>query len=439
MKNIAHKASLAGLVGLVVVGVAGEAAAAGFQLREQSAEGLANAFAGSAAKASSPVVMWSNPAAMTLLHGHQIAGSLTWIAPQARFDGTGRSALRTSTGFKVGGDAIDDAAVGANYAMYSWSNDLKFGLAVTAPFGLRSSYPADWNGRYFGLASSVTSINVNPNVAFRVNKNLSVGAGVSVQWFEADLSGAMNQNAICAQLASSGRCSSALIGRLPDGWLRVKGDDIAVGFNVGALWEFSPQTRVGLAYRSAIRHNLQGDATTYGTLAALARPSGKIHADFTSPDTATASFYHAFDDKWAVMGDVQWTGWSRFQDLNVYYDANGGLVTGTHEGWRDTWFFSLGADYKWKPGHTVHVGVAYDMGAIPETSLRTPRIPDADRIWLSTGYTWEMNDNLRLSLGYTHIFAEKADIALSEAALGSLNGKYTGSVDILSTGFVYKF
>lgn len=436
MKSTKIEWAVAGAMGLALVGVSGEAFAAGFQLREQSSDYIGNAFAGSAAQASSPATIWYNPAGMTLLHGNQIAGSLTWIAPQARFTGSGTSALGFPTGGKMGGDGIDDAAVGATFAMYSFSNDLKFGLAVTSPFGLRTAYPSDWAGRYFGVASAVTSINVNPNVAWRVNPNLSIGGGISVQWLEADLSGAVDQNAVCFKL---GKACPGPVGSFGDGMLRVKGDNIGVGYNLGILYEFSPGTRVGASYRSAIRYNLQGDATPAGALASLAIPAGPIHADFTSPASATVSLYHEFDDKWAAMADVQWTQWSSFKDLNVYRDGSGALVTGTHEGWRDTWFFSLGANYKWMPGHTIRIGAAYDMGAVTEARLRTPRIPDTDRIWLSTGYTWDINEKLRMSFGYAHIFAKEVDVALADAKTGTLTGKYNGSVDLLSTSFTYKF
>lgn len=428
---------VAAALGLAAVGTAGDALAAGFQLREQSTDYVGNSYAGSAAQASSPATIWYNPAGMTLLHGHQIAGTLSWIAPQARFTGSGRSALGFPTPSNSGGDAIDDAAVGSTFAMYSWSNDLKFGVAVVSPLGLRSNYLGDWTGKYFGGASAITAINVNPAFAWRVNPQLSIGGGISAEWLEADLSGAIDQNALCY---SSVTCRGAgLVGTFQDGLLRVKGSDIGIGVNAGLLYEFSPRTRLGLAYRSEIHHDLSGDATVTGSLVSLARPSASVHAGFISPPTATASLYHEFDDQWAVMADVQWTGWSRFKDLNVNYDSNGTLLTTTHEGWRDTWFFALGANYKWKPGHTIRVGAAYDQSAIPNDSLRSPRVPDSDRIWLSTGYTWDFDEHLRMSFGYAHLFAVKGNVALSNASLGSLTGHYDSSADIVSTSFTYKF
>jgi long-chain fatty acid transport protein len=406
MKSTKIEFAVAGAMGLALVGVTGEASAAGFMLREQSSEYLGNSFAGSAARADSPATIWYNPAGMTMLHGHQIAGSLTWIAPQARFSGS------SLVGGGPGGDAIDDAAVGSTFAMFDYSKDLKFGIAVVSPFGLRTSYPANWAGRFQGVASAITNIQVNPNVAYRVNQNLSIGAGITGSWVEADLSQAT---------------------MTPFGLTRLKGDAYGFGWNVGALWEFSPDTRVGIAYRSNIRNGLDGEMTS---LSLGGFKLADINADLTLPGTATFSFFHRIDDKWSVMADAQWTQWSVLKSLDVYTSA-GAPVARQDFSWRDTWFFSLGADYVWSKGHTLHFGAAYDMGAIKDAQHRGVRVPDADRYWLSTGYTWDVNENVRWNLAYAHLFAPTSD-AVSTLGDG-LVGNYKASVDIVSTSFVYKF
>ena len=64
---------------------------------------------------------------MTMLHGHQIAGSLTWIAPQARFESSSSSAAAPAV------TLIDHVAmVRPSFAMFDYSKDLKFGIAVVS-------------------------------------------------------------------------------------------------------------------------------------------------------------------------------------------------------------------------------------------------------------------------------------------------------------------
>ncbi len=409
---------IAGLLGTVSMAIAAPALAGGFQLREQSSEGLGNAFAGSAAKAYNPSTIWYNPAGMMLLHGNQIAGSLTGIAPQARFSGTG-------SGGSSGGDAIMDAFVGANYAFWDFSPNVKFGVAVASPFGLRSSYNGAWTGRYQAIKSSITNINVNPNVAWRVNENLSLGAGIQIAYTEAFLSRA---TAIAPGLS---------------GFSEMKGDAMGVGFNLGALWEFSPTSRIGASFRSQIANKLEGRMEVYDS-AWNWRRGFDIHAGFAEPAMANVSFYHELTPQWAVLGGVDWTGWSSFEALTIK-DSTEVVRSYTDESWRDGWFVSLGANYKINPAHTLHFGAAWDRSPIPDDH-RTARVPDADRIWLSSGWTWEYDKHLTFNVGYAHLFAKEATIneaanATDAAAVGAqaLVGTYKGSADILSTSFVYKF
>lgn len=417
---------------IAVLGTAGEAAASGFQLREQSSEGLGNAFAGATAKAYNLSTVFYNPAGMTRLEGNQVAGSATVIMPEAKFDGTNTvSGTRTSGG--MGGDAINDAAVGAVYAMWDARPDLKFGFAVTAPFGLRSDYEEDWVGRYHALESAITDINFSPSVAYRVNDKLSIGGGLQVAYTKVRLTQAINFRALTG-------------GALPsDGKSIVEGDDIGFGGVASMLYEFTPTTRVGLNYRSQIKHTLEGDAKFQATATqkavpalALALRDTSAQADLTTPDTVAFGLYHEISPQWAVMSDVQWTNWSTFKEVRIKYDS-GRADSVTDESWKDTWFFSLGATYTMDEHNKFHFGVAYDQAAVGDEH-RTARIPDSNRYWLSAGYTYDLNPNLSTNIGYTHIFADSASInEASSSGSGNLVGSYDSKVDIISASFVLKF
>jgi long-chain fatty acid transport protein len=428
------KALTSAMALMAVLGAAGEAAASGFQLREQSSEGLGNAFAGATAKAYNLSTIFYNPAGMTRLEGNQVAGSATWIAPVAKFDGTntvttGQASRRGQTVGTDGGDAIKDAAVGAVYAMWDAHPDFKVGMAVTAPFGLRSEYDDNWVGRYHAVESSITDINFSPSVAYRVNQNLSLGAGLQVAYTKVRLSQAINLAAVNPAWT--------------DGKSIVEGDDIGFGGDVGMLYEFTPTTRVGLNYRSQIKHTLEGDATFQATpqqkaaLGVNLRDTG-AKADLTTPDTVSLGFYHEVSPQWAVMSDVQWTNWSTFKEVRVKYDS-GRADSVTDESWKDTWFFSLGTTYTMDDRNKFHFGVAYDKAPV-DTEHRTARIPDSNRYWLSAGYTYDFNPNFQANLAYTHIFADKADINEQSASnSGALVGSYDAFVDIISASVVMKF
>jgi len=433
MSQIIRRQASLGVCGLLaVLSGGGQAEAAGFALREQSAEALGNAYAGSTAKALTLSTIYYNPAGMARLEGDQTAGSLTLISPQAVFNGQangtkslggGKGTLSGSTG----DDAIIDAAVGSAFAMWDADPDIKFGVAITAPYGLRSHYKSDWVGRYSALTSNITNINISPSISYRVNDHFSIGGGPQFDYTSVTLSQALNFSAI---------------GR-NDGKATVKGDALGVGGVFGMMWEFDPTARVGLNYRSQIHHTLQGKATFEGIPGALSSTFSNVDAEatLTTPDSVSLGYYQEVSPQWAVMGDVQWTHWSTFRTLRIEY-ADGRNPSVVNEHWNDTWFFSLGATYSTEDSGKFHFGIAYDQAAVGDAH-RTARIPDANRYWLSAGYSYDFSPANQLNFSYAHLFADKVDVnetaSLGALATNTLTGEYNGSVDIASISFNMKF
>ncbi|MFD2234194.1 OmpP1/FadL family transporter [Phaeospirillum tilakii] len=427
---IRHPASL-GVFGLLAaMSASGQAEAAGFALREQSAEALGNAYAGSTAKAYDISTIYYNPAGMARLEGSQTGGSVTWIMPTAEFDGVSTRGNGARNGGGTGGDAIMDAAVGATYALWDINPDWKLGVAVTAPFGLRSHYKSDWVGRYNALTSNITNINVSPSLSYRINEHLSIGGGPQIDYTSVTLSQAIDFRAVGAN----------------DGKMTVQGDSIGFGGDLGLLWEFDPTARVGLNYRSQVHHTIQGKARFEGipTVGGLStNPAfayGTAEATLTTPDTVSLGYYQDITPRWAVMSDLQWTQWSTFRTLRIEY-ANGRNPSVVEEHWRDTWFFSVGATYSTEDWGKFHFGTAYDQSAVKDAH-RTARIPDSNRYWLSFGYSYDFSPGNQLNFGYAHLFADKAninDVSKTSLATNTLTGQYDSSVDIVSLGFNMKF
>lgn len=457
-------ARLAPLVGLVAaVGLAADAQASGFQLKEQSAEGLGNAFAGSTAKAQDLSTIFFNPAGMTSLSGHQAEGVISYIAPRAEFKGTG--AENTTFGTPLSGnahqdDAIDNAVVPAMYFMYDHSPGVKFGLAVNVPFGLVTDYDDDWTGRYHALKSELQTIAIQPSAAFRITDWLSVGGGPVLQYADAELTKAVDaQSAIFAgayqqaleagaspaQAQAAARQAAAGVG---DAKSKVTGDDIKVGFTLGVMLEPLETTRIGLSYRSGISHELSGEVEFSALPDALSVDprfrAGGGRAQLNLPDTASLGLYHELTPQWAIMGEAAWTQWSDFQELSVYRtgDPPGVPLSRTVENWDDTWFFSLGTTYKPTDRLKLQVGVAFDQSPVTD-EYRTPRVPDADRTWLAVGAGYEITDTISANIAYTHIWVDEATIDLDNEGGGlpehRVRGTYESSIDIISAQLRVKF
>jgi long-chain fatty acid transport protein len=453
--------SIAAILGAALVCVLGarEAQASGFAIRENSAEALGTAFAGNASSATFLSTIFNNPAGMTEFTGDRAQIDASLILPSSRFEGGATETCahcNPLTGFTTpgtapisgagSGNAGQAAFVPAGYILHSFSEDLKVGLAMTVPFGLATVYPQNWVGRYFGIRSALQTLDFNPNVAYRVNPWLSVGAGVSAQYMSADLTQAIDQNAIAGAPPQP-------FGPFPDGRLRVHGDNWGWGFNGGVLLKPMPGTNIGLTYRSKVRHTIEGSADFTGISFPLSLnpllQSSNARATIVTPDSADLSITQQITDQLRVAMDLQWTDWSVFKSLGVLRTSgvlsNRNLSAPTPENFRNSWFVSVGGTYNYDEHWTFRAGVAYDETPVRSTNI-TVRLPDSDRFWLAFGAGYKFSDGFSVDLGVAHIFMRDASISssvnstlLQPGGIDKISGKYTNQIDLISLQTRFRF
>ena len=145
--------------------------AAGFGLAELSGSGLGNAFAGAAAVAEDASSIYSNPASMTYILGTQAVGALHLIKPNAEFNNEGSV---PGTGRPLGGEggnAGDLAFVPNMYFKMDINDNVKLGLGINAPFGLKTEYDKGWLGRFQGIKSDLKTINIILHLLLKLTIN----------------------------------------------------------------------------------------------------------------------------------------------------------------------------------------------------------------------------------------------------------------------------
>jgi len=415
-------------VAIFVLLATGPVAAGGYQLRQHGAGAQASAIAGATAGAHGLENLFFNPAVAGLSDRPEAALSATLIAPESEItDAQGTRAGNDVGGPSRLGDAMPNPVIPAFYAAAPLGAEiaggrLSLGFSASAPFGLETDYGRTWEGRYHAVGTEVVTFNLNPMLAFRASDTLTLGAGVQAQYFRGVLS-----NAVFLPLSV-------------DGFVEVEADDWAVGFNLGALWTPIEGTNLGVAYRSAVDHTLQGDAD-FSRLVPF--PDTNARANITTPRSISVGVSQDVGARWTLMGEAQWTDWSTFDTLVVEFDNPGQRPDITRQDWDDGWFAALGARYRASDALTVSAGAAYDWSPVPGATL-TPRIPDADRAWLSLGVDWTPESWLRLKLGYAHLFMPSRTIDLEASDPGSQNrgdlrATTDTDVDIVSVTLAVRF
>ena len=457
-RTVSRRLHTCGIAGLLALS-SNAAFASSFALIEQSVSGMGSAYAIGSAGIDDASTIYFNPATMSRLAGSNLTGGLQIVNSRTDFK-KGRAEYNPDNlvnqaiglaGTPISGKSKTNLDLTAAVPMGAISHQLSdktwLGLTVNAPFGLKTDYDdKDWVGRYHAIKSELLTYNINPTFAFKVSDHASIGLGVSALYADGKLTNAADVG-----------LGAALGGTPIPGWVpgsstydsRVKmtANDWGWGYNVGFMLEPSDNTRLGLHYRSKIELTLDGHAKVSGP---VANSRQKAKLDITLPDSLSISGYHAINSKWAVMGDFTWTQWSRIKSLNIKLeDGNRSVATWNYD---DSSRYAIGTEYthnnKWK----YRAGLALDQTPVPRNSERSPRVPDADRTWLSLGLTYSHTRNLSFDLGYAHLFVD--DPKLNDVpdnnnpsqpfpagltGFHSISGKYDAAVDIFGAQVNWRF
>lgn len=406
---------------LIAIAFSGSAAAAGFQLLEQNASGLGNAYAGSAAVADNASTIYFNPAGMTQLQDREVSLGASVISANYQFNNTSSSTGTTLTGNSDGGTV---GVVPNAYMSWRLTKDIYAGLGIGAPFGLATKYDDRWYGAAQSIEFDIQTININPSVAWRANEWLSLGAGVNYQMLKAEYRKA-------AGTAAPFAATTALLNLDGSAW----------GWNIGALMKITPATKVGLSYRSKVKYDLDGDVAFSGTLAQSGATFGAtsnraVTATIELPDTIFLSATHQLNDRIELLGDISWTGWSSIPRVNIVnaQTTGPGAVAGRNmqvldTEFRDTWRFAIGANYQLNDAWKLKAGLAYDQTPVKGPTTRLVSLPDNDRTWFSLGAQWKPSKSTTVDVSGAYLLVKDATIDNNQNSASTGANRVVGNYD----------
>jgi long-chain fatty acid transport protein len=451
---------------VALIGVPASASAAFFQIAENSASGIGNAFAGGAAIAEDASTVWYNPAGMTRFKDPQLVVSGHYIHPSFKANVVSASTVNGSSISGDGGEAGVGAFVPNLYASFPLGSRFAVGAGINAPFGLATDYDSTWAGRYYALRSDIKTVNVNLAGAYRIHDVLSLGLGVNRQHLDAELTQAVDFFTLCTAgsflsgppIPGASGCAGGGGFSQPnnpnDGKAKVTAKGDAWGYNAGVLAQLG-ETRVGLAYRSKMKYKLDGtfditappSVVSSGLLtdARFRIVDSGARTDVTLPSTLSLSVYQELGRGWAVMADVTRTNWKDLPELRIMFDS-GQADSVVTLNLKDVYRYAVGATYEPNASWVLRVGVALDRSPVTSASDRTPRLPDSDRRWLSVGAGLQASPKLNLDFGYTYIKLDNSSVMKTDGGVGAenfsrgnLSVDYKGSVQILSAQAQWTF
>ncbi len=484
---------------IIVLGCTGPgsvALAGSFAINEQSVSGMGTAYAGGAAAAEDVSTIFFNPAGIVVLDRGEVQVAAQGILPAAQFHNQGSRVVAPGlfsgeplSGGNDGNSPVDHVLPNFYFSQPIFRSpqygDLAVGVGLSVPFGLETNYSPGWVGRYFALRTKLSTFNIQPTIAYRLWDRLSLGASLDIQYASARLSQAVDYGAIGGQVLATtffpnvplpfraavenAYANAGFVPQGRDGVTELHGDDWEVGFTVGGIFEylkgnensFFQDGRFGISYRSGITHNLDGTSEFRGVPALTAaglpailqfpEPNALQNTFFTQsasaqldlPEIYHFSIYQRFLQKFALMGDINWTRWGRLQSVPITFSNPGTPGQALNLGYDDAVRYSIGFEWYFNQCFTFRLGFAYDETPIKSASFRDPRIPDNNRYVVATGFQWKPTRDIAIDIGYQHLFVDDPTVNITDnvggVPLHNLRGVFDASVDIVSASITYSW
>ncbi|TDB01249.1 OmpP1/FadL family transporter [Halomonas marinisediminis] len=426
MKNKFNRLTLAAAV--AAAAFASQAQAGGFQLNEQSVSGQGYGHAGRSSNVNDATIVFGNPAGMSFLDRAQLSAGATYLvvnndisnvtATRNVDSGVAMGGMPNGTQVPAGsipggneGDMVGNKAVPFAFYAHPVNDRLAFGFGVYAPFGSKTDYEDDFQGRYFGNYTEVTVVSAQPTVSYRFNEQWSIGAGITYNQVEGELR---------RQIPSVQSYDPA-----GDVDARVDGDDEAWGYNLGVIYRPVPETTLGLTYRSEVEYELEGDFKAIDPMGNIVR-SDNASLDLTTPETVNFSVTQQMTDRLKLMFGASWSRWSKFQEIRVTGDTIP-TITDETQNYSNAWAFAVGGEYQLNPQWVLRAGLTLDDTPSNDRH-RSVRIPSDDRRIFSLGAGWTPTDALTIDFAYSYLTEHTTRIEQTRA--DHLASPATGGVPV---------
>ncbi|OBU18743.1 aromatic hydrocarbon degradation protein [Photobacterium aquimaris] len=352
--------------------------AAGFQLNAQSATGLGRAFSGDGVIADNASTMAKNPASMALFDAPALSLGVIAIDTDVHVKNT-----------KFLGKPVDDASIGGTsyapniYYIQPINDKFSVGASLYSNFGTKTEFPSGYgkdqainlgplgqvSPDLFGGLTDVKSVNLGLSAAYRINQHFSVGGGLDI-------------------IHGSGKLQRGNAQAL-----NIDADGIALGYNLGAIYEYNQNNRFGLSYRYSPTLKAKGDIHFMG------KNLSHEKLIMPLPDMVEFSGFNKLNDKFAVHYSVQWIRWSEFDTLGT----TGGVELNKYQ-WQNAWHYSLGGTYYLNNDWTLRAGYMHDTSA--QDKRTSISVPDSARNWLSSGFSYHLDSKSTIDFGLTYLIGK---------------------------------
>jgi long-chain fatty acid transport protein len=367
---------------LLALGLSGPTQAGGLWLNQFGDFAAGRASAGASAGVDEASTIIHNPASSLQLEGGQLFVNAGVILADIGFDIDESNPI---SGFDDGGDAGLDAPIaGFAYVHDTGSDKWSAGIYSAGLSGAGLDYNNDWVGRFQTTEVEILILTVAPTLAYQVTDKLAVGGAAQIYYGTLDLELAV----------------PSIRPDVENGRGTLDGTDTGFSFALGAVYEISEFTRLGINYQSEVDLDFDGD---------LKIPAGSVDVDSNTElplaEKIRVGLHHSLDEQIGFDFTVGWDGWSALDEVFVALPERNASL---EKNWEDTYHYAAGFQYAATRKWDITAGIAYDTSPVSSTD-RTADLPVDRQIRYNVGARYALRDNLNLGgfVNYTDLGSAK--------------------------------
>lgn len=406
-----HIITIVSLVCLCIL----KANAEGYQVNTLSARQLGMAHAGTALNLGAESMIF-NPGALGFSNKNiELTGSVTAISSKATSEFSGNE-------YHTHNSVSTPLAFNASFKV---SDNLQAGLSFYTPYGSSINWTRDWPGAVLNQSVDLKVYTLQPTISWKIAPRLSVGAGLMMTWGSVNLNKGLvspsTMDAVLGMMSLTGM--SQQLGVDPDyrfghtspASVNLKGkSDIAIGFNIGALYEISERLSAGVSFRSKMQVKVRNGEAGVNYANDIARivlekdlkiiNAANFKSSMPAPYVLNLGIAYKPIKPLIIALDAQLTGWKTYKMLNIDFlndklDAYDQKLT---KKYHNSWCFRLGAQYAVTDKFEARAGMMVDLSPV-NSNHYNPETPGMTKLGPSVGISFRPVPALSVDLGFMYI------------------------------------
>ena len=303
-------------------------------------------------------------------------------------------------------------------AAFSIYDNLSAGISLYTPYGSSINWGKNWPGAVLNQSVDLKVFTVQPTVSWRIIPGLSVGAGLMISWGNVDLNKGLvtagSLNALQTLMVAGGQLPGVLheFVTTPASVSLSGKSEIALGYNVGVMYDILPNLTFGASYRSKMEMKVKkGDASVeYGNEVATALLGATLDelstTNFSSampcPYVLTFGLAYRPISKLLVSFDAQLNGWKTYKTLDIEFEGLPDFAQHLTKNYKNAWTYHLGAEYALTNRFDIRAGLMIDTSPCNK-NYYNPETPGTTKIEPSVGLSFRPVKNLSIDASFMYI------------------------------------